>query len=329
MKALVLAGTRATLNPDYPAPTLNPATDALIQVRQAGLCHTDIELVKGYMGFAGVLGHEFVGDVVACPSAPQWVGQRVCADINAACALATSPNHCDTCGHPHHCPNRTVVGIEKHDGAFAEQLVVPVANLYSVPANVSDDSAVFTEPLAAAFEILEQLTLTPTTKVVVQGDGKLGLLIAQVMRLASNHVWLVGRHPDKLAKATAWGGIQTLTTDALPALGNAWADVVVEATGRAEGFEQAMLLARPRGTIVLKSTLALGKETNLALVVINELSIVGSRCGPFDKALAALAANEIEVASMIEARYPLAQAEEALAHAHRKGSLKIVLTMQG
>ena len=301
--------------------------EALVQVLTAGVCNTDLELIQGYMGYEGTLGHEFVGTVVGLSeelvaTQADWLGKRVCVDINAACTLATSPEHCATCGHPHHCPNRTVIGIVNHDGGFAHYVKAPLRNLYEVPASVSNDRAVFCEPLAAAFEIPEQLKLSPETKVIVLGDGKLGLLIAMTLRLFSNNVVLAGKHPEKLALVADLGIETVLSSTYQP---TALADVVVEVTGTASGLQQAIDWTKPRGTVVLKSTVAQGAALNLAPVVINELTILGSRCGPFDKALEALATQNLPVERLIQGRYPLAEGVQAITHAKTKGTLKILL----
>jgi threonine dehydrogenase-like Zn-dependent dehydrogenase len=301
--------------------------EALIKVLTAGVCNTDLELIQGYMGYEGTLGHEFVGEVVGVfdannPEQASWLGKRVCVDINAACTLATSPEHCDTCGHPHHCPTRTVIGIVNHDGGFAQYVKAPVRNLYEVPANVSTDKAVFCEPLAAAFEIPEQLKISPETSIIVLGDGKLGLLIAMTLRLFSHNVTLAGKHAEKLALVADLGITTVLSSSYKP---TNLADVVVEVTGTASGLQQAIDWTKPRGTVVLKSTVAQGAALNLAPVVINELTILGSRCGPFDKALEALATQNLPVDRLIQGRYPLPKGVEAIAHAKTKGTLKILL----
>jgi alcohol dehydrogenase len=303
------------------------AGEALVKVQTAGVCNTDLELIQGYMGYEGTLGHEFVGEVVGVfdgtvEKQASWLGKRVCVDINAACTLAQSHSQCDTCGHPHHCPTRTVIGIVNHDGGFAHYVKAPIANLYEIPASVPNDRAVFCEPLAAAFEIPEQLTIKPETTVIVLGDGKLGLLIAMVLRLFSQHVTLVGKHPEKLALVADLGITTTVSSTYNPA---ALADVVVEVTGTASGLQQAIAWTKPRGTVVLKSTVAQGAALNLAPVVINELTILGSRCGPFDKALDALANQPLPVERLIQGRYPLAEGVAAIDHAKTKGTLKILL----
>jgi threonine dehydrogenase-like Zn-dependent dehydrogenase len=284
---------------------------------RAGVCNTDLEIAKGYMSFRGVLGHELVGVVVDGPDA--WRGKRVVVEINFACGSCAA---CEQ-GLGRHCPSRTVMGILGADGAFSELVSVPVANLHAVPDGIDDDHAVFAEPLAAAFEVLDQVNVTRATRCVVLGDGKLGLLVSQVLARAGADVLTVGKHEEKLARLRA-RGIRTTKFDA-------WspekerADVVVEATGSALGFMAAASATRPRGTLVLKSTVAGDVSLNMAPIVINELSVVGSRCGRFEPALEALGANDIDVSSLITARYPLARAEEALARAASAGTLKVLL----
>jgi threonine dehydrogenase-like Zn-dependent dehydrogenase len=298
------------------------ANEARIRVKMAGVCNTDLEIIKGYMGFQGILGHEFVGVVEEAPDAPHWQGKRVCVDINAACDEATNMKECATCGNPHHCPNRSVIGIVNHHGAFAHYVTAPIRNLYEVPDSVNDDAAVFVEPLAAAFEIVEQVHIQKSDKVVVLGDGKLGLLIAMSLRLHSENVTLVGRHPEKLACVEGLGIHTVLSGQTAPLVG---ADVVVEATGTAGGIEEAIALLKPRGVLVLKSTVADTKGLNLAPVVVNELTIVGSRCGPFDVALEALASGKVPVGRLIQHRFALAEGIHALDVAAQKGMLKVLL----
>ncbi len=288
---------------------------ALVKVNMAGICNTDVELVKGYMGFAGVPGHEFVG--VVEDGAGSWFGKRVCGEINFGCGA------CGYCarGLSRHCPNRSVMGILNQDGAFAEYVVVPVANLRQIPDSISDRSAVFVEPLAAAFEILEQIKIEPNHKVAVVGDGKLGLLICQVLRLTGCDLLLVGKHENKLAIARGWG-VATTMPDSLDKSGF---DVVVEASGAAGGFETAMQLLRPRGTMVLKSTYASELSLNAAPIVIDEISIIGSRCGQFEPAIRVLQQRLVTVDDMITATYPFGRALQAFEHAQKPGVLKILL----
>ena len=311
MRALRWDGSRLALASDVPPPA--PAPDeALVRVRLAGICRTDVEITRGYLGFRGTPGHEWVGEVVAA-SEPALVGARVVGEINLACS------RCDWCarGLGRHCPTRRVTGIVGADGAFAEMLAVPVANLHRVPDGVSDDDAVFTEPLAAAFEILDQVADVAGTRAVVLGDGKLGLLAAQVLASAGARVGLAGRHPEKLARAAALG-IPTGT----PAPG---ADLVVDATGAPGGLAAALALVRPRGTVVMKTTVAARHEIDLAPAVIHEVSLVGSRCGRFPPALAALAAKRIRVAPLVDGVYPLADAVDAFARAAAPGTFKILV----
>ena len=313
MLALHFDGTRARTI-DLPIPKATADT-ALVRVSLAGVCNTDLELVKGYMGFRGVLGHEFVGVVADGPA--QWRGQRVVSEINFACGS------CETCdrGLARHCPARTVMGIQGADGAFAEYVRVPVRNLHTVPDSISDARAVFSEPLAAAFEILEQVTIVPGDACIVLGDGKLGLLVAQVLAKAGARVLTVGHHPERLALLARRGVATVLAADWTPTP----APLVIEATGRATTFALAVTATRPRGTLVLKSTYAERPAVDLAPVVINEIQVLGSRCGPFSPAIEALGASRIDVDDLITDRVPLAEAPRALERASAKGSLKILI----
>jgi alcohol dehydrogenase len=300
---------------DHDAPTLRPGW-AVIDVTLAGVCRTDLEITKGYMSFRGVLGHEFVGRVSACEQ-PEWIGKRVVGEINAAC------DQCETCrrGRQRHCPHRTVLGIWNHDGCLADQCALPVANLFEVPATTSDEEAVFIEPLSAAVEILEQITILDRERCVVLGDGKLGILCAWVLATAGACVTLVGHHPDKLRLAQ-WQGVQITTSLSQVA---SQADVVVEATGSEAGLMDAIKLCRPCGTIVLKSTLATQGALNLAPIVINELKVIGSRCGPFRRGLAEMDRYHFPVSRLIAGRYPLREALKAFDHAGRAGALKVLV----
>lgn len=294
-----------------------PPGEARIRVLLAGICNTDLELRKGYMGFAGTPGHEFVGVVEDCED-PAWRGRRVVGEINCGCGACP---HCAR-GDARHCPGRTTLGIFRRDGAFAEFLTLPVRNLLEVPEGVPDRVAVFTEPVAAAFEILEQLHLGPGERVTVLGDGKLGLLVAQVLARTGAEVLAVGRHPGKLALLEDLGLPTRLSRDWRPAEDQ---DVVVEVTGTAEGFASALEAVRPRGRIVLKSTVAADSLLNLAPLVIREITVVGSRCGPFAPALRALASGAVRVEPMIQAVRPLAEGREAFEEAGRRGALKVLL----
>ncbi len=313
MKAIVYDGT-LRLETEYPQPAPPPG-EALVRVRLAGICNTDLEIVRGYMGFRGVLGHEFVGVVEDCADR-SLTGQRVVGEINACCG------ECPFCraGMPTHCPNRTTLGIWGRDGAFAEYLTLPVRNLHVVPDEVPDEEAVFTEPLAAALEILEQVSIRPTQRVVVLGDGKLGLLVAQVLALTGCDLLVVGHHPEKLA-ILARRGIAT----AREGEAEGPADVVVECTGRPEGFTAAKHLLRPRGTLVLKSTYHGRVEADLTALVVDEITLVGSRCGPFAPALRLLQRRWVDVRSLIGAVYPLEEGLVAFARAAEPGMLKVLL----
>jgi threonine dehydrogenase-like Zn-dependent dehydrogenase len=318
MRALVFDQS-LSLDPRRAEPT--PADgDTLIKVRQAGICATDLEITKGYMSYRGVLGHEFVGEVISSPDR-NLVGQRAVGEINIVCG------RCDLCmsGLSAHCRSRSVLGILNHDGAFADFVRLPALNLHIVPANVEDDQAVFVEPLAAAFQVLKQIKLDGRKWVTVLGDGRLGLLVAQVLRNAGCPVRVIGKHPEKLAMCEKWSIRSRPLQDIQPRHDQ---DVVVDCTGSAAGFELAMQMVRPRGTIVLKSTVAAGKALNLAPIVIDEINIIGSRCGPFREALRALTEKSVDVTSLIHRRMKLDQGVEAMSLAARPGVLKVLLTME-
>ncbi len=302
------------MRPTQPEPQLTER-QALVKVSLAGICSTDLQILRGYMGFSGIPGHEFVGAVIDGPDTLR--GQRVVGEINFACGA------CAMCAQnlQRHCPTRQVMGILNADGSFAEYLAVPIENLHLVPANVTDEEAVFTEPLAAAFEILDQLHLQPETEVVVFGDGKLGLLCAQVLHSVGARVTLVGKHPDKLALMRRLGMVTVLLSQWTPQ----FVDVVVEATGSTIGLSLAMATVRPRGTLVLKSTVAQEHALSLAPLVINEVTVIGSRCGRFPPALHALAHKHIAVTPLITATYPLADGVAAVNRAAEPGVLKVLL----
>lgn len=306
------------LTPSGPAlgtPDFTPrAGEATIRVSVAGVCATDLELVKGYMGFHGVLGHEWVGVVEASPD-PALVGARVVGDINCACGT------CATClaGRPHHCPQRTVLGIQGRDGAFAERLSLPVTNLHRVPDGVPDEHAVFVEPLAAACRILEQVHVLPEWRVVVLGLGRLGQLCARVLALTGADVVGVARSPEKRALYPG----RTLDPEA--AGREPLADLVVDCTGSATGLETARRLVRPGGTVVLKSTVHDLAGANPTAWIIDEIMLIGSRCGPFAPALRLLAAGLVDPSPLITARRPLTAGVEALSLAAEPGSVKVLL----
>lgn len=286
-------------------------------MRLCGICDTDLQLARGYMGYRGVLGHEVVAEVVECDSAG-WLGRRVVADINAGCG------RCQDCREAggHHCKTRSVLGILARNGALAEELVVPERCLVSVPDAVPDERAVFAEPLAAALHVLDELPEEFSGRALVLGDGKLGLLIAQALASADLPVTLVGHHPDKLALGRSFGA-RTLLESELDRDAER-APLVVEATGSDAGLALALSLTEPRGTLVVKTTVAGRSEVDLSPVVIDELRVVGSRCGDMQRAVTALAAG-LDPTPLVAARYPLARAAEALAHAGRKGTLKVLV----
>jgi threonine dehydrogenase-like Zn-dependent dehydrogenase len=313
--------------------------EALVRVTLSGICNTDLEITRGYAGFEGTIGHEFVGVIESLPEvsearpsgrAPNATepsltvgflkpGQRVVGEINAGCGS------CDLCraGDSRHCSNRTVLGIVGRDGAHAEFLKLPVANLLPVPDEVSDERAVFTEPLAAACGILERVRIDDQTKVAVIGDGKLGLLCAQVLNATGASVALFGKHQNKLEIADR-RGIETLTLDKAKKRTRAF-DVVVEASGSAAGFDLALDLLRPRGTLVLKSTFHGATNLNAARIVVDEISVVGSRCGRFAPALELLKTNAVDVESLISEEHSLADGSQAITRAGEPGVLKILL----
>ena len=313
MRALYWDGRELCFVPSFAAPKAE--STALIKVHLAGICATDLQIFGGYMGFTGIPGHEFVGSVQAGPR--EIIGKRVVGEINFGCG------ECDLCRRDleRHCARRRVMGILNAHGAFAEYVSVPVKNIHVVPENIGDEEAVFVEPLAAAFEILTQLQLTPQDQVLVLGDGKLGNLCAQVLQLAGANVTAIGKHSDKLALLDNVGVRTLLLENWQPHL----FDIVVEATGSSSGFELALSAVRPRGTLVLKSTIAGKHQVSLAPVVINEINVIGSRCGPFPRALAALAAKQISVTPSIEKIYNLSDGVLAVAHAGKPGARKILL----
>jgi threonine dehydrogenase-like Zn-dependent dehydrogenase len=303
------------------------AGEALVKVELAGICSTDLHILRGYAGFAGTLGHEFVGLVEESPDL-DLIGQRVVGEINAGC------DACDLCwaGDPRHCAQRTVLGIEARDGAFAEYLSLPSENLLVIPEGVSDREAVFTEPLAAACEILDQVQIDASHRVAVIGDGKLGQLVARVLATTECDLTLIGKYEDKL-RVAAEIGIKTerwsAKEDAADSTNRRRSlplyDFVVEASGAARGFDLALDLVKPRGTIVLKSTFNGAVPLEAWRIVVNEISIIGSRCGRFSRALELLAAHAVDVESLIADEYPLAKGVTAMEAAARPGTLKVLL----
>jgi threonine dehydrogenase-like Zn-dependent dehydrogenase len=315
MKALHLSGTDFTLKHDHPMPTPQ-AGEVLVRVLRAGVCETDLQLIQGYMGFEGVLGHEFVG----IAESDNFAGQRVVGEINCSCW------DCDTCrsGLPTHCPHRTVLGILGHDGAFAEYIAVPEQNLHVVPESLSTDEAVFVEPLAAAYQILKQRLVQRGQSVVVLGDGRLGNLSAQVLANFGCKVLVIGRHDQKLSIIREINNdVKTaLLEDAAP---NRDADVVVDCTGSPTGLPTALQHVKPWGTVVLKTTVAGEQTLALAPIVIDEVRVVGSRCGPFGDALDGLRSGRINVNPLISERFALDQAVEALKLTSSQPVLKVLL----
>jgi len=309
MKGLFHDGATIQLRTDLPTPVPAPG-EVVLDVQTVGVCDTDLQLAKGYMGFRGVLGHEFVGRTKA--------GHRVAAEINNAC------HACPIClaGHPGHCPSRSVLGILNHDGAMAEQVCVPERNLHLIPDQVDDRSAVFIEPLAAAFRITEQIEVHSGLRFAVLGDGKLGLLCTWVARLAGACVSLIGKHPEKLALAGAHVDTRHLNESA--SLAKSF-DVVVDCTGSNSGLETALGLVKPCGTIVLKTTVAGQYNVNLAGIVIDEVRVIGSRCGPFPRAINALANREINVKPLIGHEFSLDEAERAFRAAGERGAKKVLI----
>ncbi len=294
--------------------------EAVVRVTLSGICNTDVEIVRGYAGFEGTIGHEFVGVVESAPGDAELVGQRVVGEINAGCG------ECGLClgGDARHCPRRTVLGIVRRDGAHAEFLRLPVENLLRVPDSVPDERAVFTEPLAAAVGIAERANISVETRVAVIGDGKLGLLCAQALHLKGAPVVLVGKHANKLEIA-ARRGIETRSVDDVSHAVERAFDVVVEASGSESGFELALDILRPRGVLVLKSTFHGETKINTARIVVDEISVVGSRCGRFAPALALLESNAVDVESLISEEYPLGEGVRAMNRASAGGILKVLL----
>jgi threonine dehydrogenase-like Zn-dependent dehydrogenase len=291
---------------------------ALIRLLTGGICNTDLELQRGYYGFSGTPGHEFVGEVVEADN-PALHGKRVVGEINLACT------HCAWCarGLGRHCPHRTVLGIVNHPGAFREFLTLPERNLHVVPDSIPTEFAVFTEPLAAACQILDQVDIPPLSPVAVLGDGKLGLLIAQVLQAHGCRVHQFGRHRDKLKISERAGVTTELAGDVIPEAAYRW---VVDSTGSPEGLQAAIRMVEPCGTVIMKSTVHGSVAIDTAPVIVNEITLVGSRCGRFEPALALLERGAVDVGSMISETMPLHKAPQAFAEAARKGVLKILLT---
>lgn len=317
MKALRFDGNNLTLD-DVPVPQTDG--EALVRVTTSGICNTDLEIVRGYAGFEGTIGHEFVGVVEQSVDRPDLVGKRVIGEINAGCGI------CEKCvdGDPRHCPTRTVLGIVGRDGCHAEYLSLPSRNLLVLPDNVSDEQAVFAEPLAAAYGITEQVDIAPDTNVAVIGDGKLGLLCAMSLALRSQNVTIIGKHPSKVSIAQK-AGVKPLLLADVDAKIFASFDVVVEASGSESGFATTLDLVRPRGKIVLKSTFHGTPAWAASRVVVDEITIVGSRCGRFAPALDLLTSGSIDVTQLISDDFRLADGVAAMDRAAENGVLKVLL----
>ena len=315
MRALVMEKSLRLTELERPVATDD---EALIKVQYAGICDTDLEIVKGYMDFEGILGHEFVGKVEYCIDTA-WLGKRVVADINISC---------DTCkwclrGLSHHCPNRTVLGIAGRSGVFADYVAIPVKNLIEVPAPITDQDAIFIEPLAASLEILEQVQIKPSDRVAIIGDGKLAILIAQVLKLTGCAIIVIGKHAEKLALFQQLGIATSLRNN----LSKKSFPVVVEASGSPNGLDLALQLVEPRGNIVVKSTYNENVNLDISNLVVNEISLIGSRCGPYPAAIRLLVQKLIVTEPLISQVFPLSQAIDAFDFAQKENVFKVIMEM--
>lgn len=321
MRALVF-NNKLELKQNFEKPTPKE-NEALIKVKLVGICNTDYEITKGYMGYNGILGHEFVGVVEEINGEDKsLLGKRVVGEINLGC------KNCDYCakGLERHCPNRQTLGIFNKDGCFADYVTLPLSNLLEVSEKINNETAVFVEPLAAALEILEQLHIKPYEKVCVLGDGKLGLITALALNASNVDVTLVGKHQNKLDIAKEQN-VKTMLLENLKQEDNKSFDVVVEATGRVSGFETSLSLVKPRGVLVLKSTIATGKELNLAPIVIDEITVLGSRCGQFAPALRLMEKNVIDFSKLVSAKLSFDDAVLGFEKNKEKNTIKILLEM--
>ena len=314
MNATVFDGKKMTFLQDYPDPE---QSEALVRINLAGICGTDLEILDGYMDYHGILGHEFVGTVIKSQN-KDLVGKRVVGEINVGCGKCLSCKE----GMERHCPNRTVLGILKRDGAFAEFLSLPEKNLHVIPDSITDEQAVFVEPLAAAFEIQEQIDLNRDWKIAVVGDGRLAFLIASVLKLYCSNITCFGRHHNKLDNLKKIG---VTTKIGITPEDQHQFDLVVEATGNNSGFEDTMKLVRPRGTVILKSTVASKENLDLTPTVVNEITLVGSRCGTFRPAIEALASKKVSVDALIDTTFPLDKFQDAIEYAKEPNTLKVFL----
>jgi threonine dehydrogenase-like Zn-dependent dehydrogenase len=314
MKALHFDGQKMTFLTDYNSPKSN---ETLVKINLAGICGTDIEILNGYMSYQGIPGHEFVG-VVKESQNTHLVGKRVVGEINVGCGS------CESCkkGLERHCPYRTVLGILRRDGAFAQYLSLPEKNLHVIPDQIKDEQAIFVEPLAAAFEIKEQINLNQESNIAIVGDGRLAQLVALVLNLSCQNITCFGKHKNKLELLENLG---IKTKIGIDSDDNQKFDLVIEATGSNSGFADTMKLVKPRGTVILKSTLASKKNLDLTPMVLNEVTVVGSRCGPFGPAINALASGMISVDNLIDSIYSLEKFQEAFEHAKKPDTLKVLL----
>ena len=314
MKALVF-DNGLFFRPDWKKPVPAPG-EALVRVTLAGICATDLEITKGYMGFTGVPGHEFVGVIEEAPD-ERLEGKRVAGEINLGCGK------CDYCKHKveNHCPSRKVLGIKGKDGAFAEYLTMPFKNLRPLPDNITDEEAVFIEPLAAAFEILEQVKVNEYTRVCILGDGRLGQLVAQAFATTDCSLLVAGRHEEKLSLLKARGIPTRTSTDGLEKA----FDLVVDCTGSPDGLSDALDIVRPTGTVILKTTVAQRPGADLNRVVIDEITLIGSRCGPFAPAMQALEERRVDVKPLVSKVFPIEQGVEAFEYAAKKGVMKVLI----
>jgi len=314
MKALKFDEGKLEYITNYPEPNND---EALIKVSLAGICGTDLEILEGYMSYHGILGHEFIGTVVRSKN-KDLVGRRVVGEINVGC------EKCDFCseGMQRHCPNRSVLGILNRDGAFAEYLSLPEKNLHIIPDSISDEQAVFVEPIAAAFEISEQVSIKPNWKVAIVGDGRLAQLIVSVLKTKCNDITCYGKHKDKLKRLEK---MEIKTRIGISERDGHYFDLVVEATGSKSGFLDSIKLVKPRGSIILKSTIASKEKLDLTAAVVNEISLVGSRCGPFRPAIESIESGTVSVDGLIHLVYPLEKFKEAFEEARKSNVLKILL----
>ena len=314
MRAIVF-DDKLEFRTDYPIPERGE-NEALIRVTHAGICNTDIEITKGYMKFHGILGHEFVGVIEQCDK-KNAIGNRVVGEINLGCGV------CSFCrnNNSSHCPHRSVLGIKDKNGVFADYITLPLANLHTVPDHISDEEAVFTEPLAAAFEIFEQVNIKSSDRVCVLGDGKLGLLVSQALAASNCDLTVIGHYNEKLAILGKLG-IKTILSSSYEEQGF---DIVVECTGSRSGIDTAMNIVRPKGQIILKTTVAEKDSFDLNHIVINEISLIGSRCGPFKPAIQAIKSGAVDVLSLVSKIYSLDDGLKALKYASEKGVIKVIL----